>query len=1009
MADVKGLLGGRSIESILDAAPASDPEVRSLISLLVGTIPTTFFVKPILFPWVVLQSTVQSLRHGNVEDSCIAYCCYGVIVDDVDEAFRLSEMSLSLNGKFGDAKRRSAVLYLHAAPHNYRKRPFAAGFPMLEGGFVSGQETGDLLHASYCAIQHVTQAVESGMAFDHLAPLIDRYVEFTRRTRNPLVERSLLLYRQYVAALQGRTRGATSLDGDGYDEKASLELFATTGFSPSVACHHIRKLVLAVAHGQFGEALEHADRAAGVLWAVRCMPLEAAFHFHHALALAGSIAADAATAPTAAEEAREKREEREGRLAEEEAWMARAAGHCPENFGARHLLVAAERARIQGKDLETLRLYEKAAESAEGNGLLLDEGLIHEAAFRFNRDRGLERAAMHHLSLARSAYRRLGADGKVGLLDVHHPELRREKRVGRDSSFESYGRQFDILSVAKASQAISGEILLDGLLRKVMAAMLEQAGAQWGSILLRKGDRYAWAAEATLADDGALAVRLAPESGSPEPPPRPLPQTILDFAARSKKRVILENAATDASFSKDPYVAGRKPKSVLCMPILRQGEPSGLLYLENDLLAGAFTPDKLEILELMASQAAISLENARLYDGLRREYAERKQVEEQLRHSQKMDALGTLAAGIAHDFNNLLTAILGYSEMALVGMPPGDRLYQPMREVLKSGERAAGLTRQLLAYSRKQVLSPKLWSLDGIVRGMESMLQRLIGETVAMEVRLGADEARVRADRGQVEQILMNLVVNARDAMPGGGHLSVETARVDLDAAFCGAHPGMLPGAYVLLSVRDDGTGMEPEVRAKLFEPFFTTKGVGKGTGLGLAVVYGIVHQSGGGIAVDSEPGKGATFRIYLPRAGEGAEDAESGPLPGKGLESRGGETVLLVEDEESVRRFTSQALESQGYRVLSYARGRDALQAMELGFPEVHLAVSDIVMPDMGGKELAERLRKLRPGLPILFISGYADQPEGHDPLRGESLLQKPFGLAEILGRVRDILRTAA
>jgi CheY-like chemotaxis protein len=345
--------------------------------------------------------------------------------------------------------------------------------------------------------------------------------------------------------------------------------------------------------------------------------------------------------------------------------------------------------------------------------------------------------------------------------------------------------------------------------------------------------------------------------------------------------------------------------------------------------------------------------------------------------------------------------------MALITLDSNDGLFNSLREILKSGERAAGLTRQLLAYSRKQVLSPKLWHLNDIVKEMESLLKRLIGEDVAVDAVLGHNVGQVRADRGQVEQILMNLVVNARDAMPNGGLLKIETANVELGQDFCSGHPGMHPGPYVMMSVQDTGTGMTPEVQTKLFEPFFTTKEVGKGTGLGLAVVYGIVHQSGGGITVESSLGKGTLFRIYLPRAESDAEENDPFVRTEKDHAPIGGETILLVEDEESVRKFTAQALESQGYKVLAFSRGREALQALEDRDLTLHLAISDIVMPDMGGKELAERIRESRPDLPLLFISGYADRPEGHDPMRGEGLLQKPFGLSEILKRVRQILRS--
>ena len=997
MQDVQTLLSGREIESILDAPVARDAEVRAIISLLVGTIPSTFFIRPLLFPLVVLESVIQSLRHGNVEDSCIAYCCYGVIIqDDVDTGFRFSEMSLRLNERFGDAKRRSAVLYLHAAPHNYRKRSFASGFPLFEQGYLAGLETGDLLHASYNAIQHVYQALDAGMPFDHVLQLTARYREFTRQSHNLVVERAIETVDQFIAALQGRTKGATSLEDGTFVESAALELFTQSGFMPAVAVHHIRKQALAFIHGQFEESLAHAASAAPMLVAVRCLSVESDYHYYRALALAGHYV-------------REPLDGRPGLLKEldvERDWLGKSAFHCPENFACRHELVLAEIARISGKDMEAMGHYERALEAAEAGTLILDEALIHETASRFFRERNLKRAADQHLGRSRSAYRRLGASGKVRLIDLHHPNLRMEKHLGRDTSYESHARQLDILSVAKSSQAISGEILVDGLLRKMMAVMLEQAGAQWGCLLLRNQDKFELAGEAIAGEDHAVQVELSSGEAGAHPVSRPLPQSVLSFTARSKKHVIMENAVMDATFSGDPYVVRTRPKSVLCLPILRQGEPLGLLYLENNLLSGVFTADKLEILELIASQAAISLENARLYEGLRREYAERKQVEEQLRHSQKMDALGTLAAGIAHDFNNLLTAIIGYSEMALIDLDGDDRLFGSLREILKSGERAASLTRQLLAYSRKQVLSPKLWNLNEIVSEMQSLLHRLIGESVSVDSNLGKEVGNVRADRGQVEQILMNLVVNARDAMPEGGALNIETRNVELDPEFCSAHTGMVPGPYVMMAVMDNGTGMSGEVLAKLFEPFFTTKEVGKGTGLGLAVVYGIVHQSGGGIEVESHLGLGTTFRIYLPRAESGLDEKDAVIRGERDAPSQGGETILLVEDEESVRKFAAQALESQGYRILAFARARDALSRLEDPALEIHLVISDIVMPDMGGKELGERIRQSRPKLPILFISGYADQPESHDPLRGESLLQKPFGLSEIVNRVRKILR---
>lgn len=382
-----------------------------------------------------------------------------------------------------------------------------------------------------------------------------------------------------------------------------------------------------------------------------------------------------------------------------------------------------------------------------------------------------------------------------------------------------------------------------------------------------------------------------------------------------------------------------------------------------------------------------------------------KQVEEQLRQSQKMEAIGQLAGGIAHDFNNLLTAINGYSSMALEKLPSGDPLHGFMSEVLRSGERAAGLTRQLLAYSRKQVLETKLWDLNSIVSEMQAMLRRIIGEDIILSTRLAAGQVLAKVDRGQVEQILLNLSLNSRDAMPRGGKLILETRTAFLHDgnATLSAETGR--GPHVVLSVTDTGSGMPPEVKARIFEPFYTTKEVGKGTGLGLSSVYGIVKQSGGSITVRSEPGQGTTFHIYFPEATVESHRAEEIQLAPP--DYRGTETILLVEDEEAVRRFAAHALEVKGYTVLRAANGREALGILARRQAPIALVVTDVVMPDVGGQVLADRLRELHPDLPILFISGYTDSSVIHKGLmdRPGGFLQKPFGPTDLARSVREAL----
>jgi signal transduction histidine kinase len=450
-------------------------------------------------------------------------------------------------------------------------------------------------------------------------------------------------------------------------------------------------------------------------------------------------------------------------------------------------------------------------------------------------------------------------------------------------------------------------------------------------------------------------------------------------------------------------VVGKKVTEVI--PGIRETNPE--LFELYARVASTGKPEKAEIyvepLKTWFSLSAYSPARGffvAVFDNI----TERRKLEEQLRQSQKMEAVGQLAGGIAHDFNNLLTVINGYAELLQNRIDEKSPLRGNVIEIRHAGDRAASLTRQLLAFSRRQVLQPKALDLNGVISDLGTMLHRLIGEDIELRTHLRPDLGTVLADPGQIEQVLLNLAVNARDAMSAGGTLVLETDNVVLDETFAKEYPAVVPGPHVLLAVSDTGTGIPREIREHIFEPFFSTKERGKGTGLGLSTVYGIVKQSNGHIGVYSEVGMGTTFKIYLPRVG-GEVQVSSSASPAASFQ--GDETVLVVEDESSVQGVIERVLSGNGYRVLLASDGSEALRVSGEHEGPIGLLITDLVMPGMGGREVASRLETARPGLRVLFMSGYTENAISHHGVldAGVEFIQKPFLSDALLRKVREVL----
>ena len=408
--------------------------------------------------------------------------------------------------------------------------------------------------------------------------------------------------------------------------------------------------------------------------------------------------------------------------------------------------------------------------------------------------------------------------------------------------------------------------------------------------------------------------------------------------------------------------------------------------------------------QLQDANQAVRMLNADLIKRIDERGAQLRNTEAQLLHAQKMEAIGLLAGSVAHDFNNLLSVIMSYSALLLADLKPLDPMHADLQEIHSASHRAAELTQQLLAFSRQQVLEPTLIGLDAVVNGMDKMLRRLLGEDIELVVRVRPDTWQVLVDNGKIEQVIMNLAVNARDAMPDGGKLILETGNVQLEEDYSLEHFGVAPGAYAMLAVSDTGVGMDRATQSRIFEPFFTTKEKGKGTGLGLSTVFGIVQQSGGTIWVYSEPGKGTTFKIYLPRATSTTRTSAPPPIPEL---TRGHETILLAEDEDQVRGAARDILERFGYHVLEARNAGEALLICEKYRGEIELLLTDVVMPQMSGRELVLRLTTVRPEMRVLFMSGYTEKAGLHHGIleSGIAYLQKPFTPETLSRRVRQVL----
>ncbi len=1014
-AHIQGKLANIDIEDLAHQTELNELDKTLIMELCTNMLPPSYMIGDSdLYTLLILTMVKQSLVLGNSSLSSHAYIMYGVVLNigfnDFALAYRFGELGLQLGQKYQVAAIDTKNYFSFATWLNPWRQHLKTNVEYYLSAYSRGRESGDMTFAAYAITNYLLTEIHRGERLDRVYQEVLTYLPFVERTKDHASIKAVLACRQFILCLKGQTREKDRLDDSQYDEDAQVAELRANGSLTVLGYYLLYKLIILYIYGNYTAAQNMAGDGLPPIGGNTFLTM--AFLFYTSLI-------KIALYPTLPAEAqRAAREALSARQSQMQIW----AEHSTENYRQLYLLMSAELARIESRDLEAMTLYDQAIQAAHDNEYLHQEALANELAAKFYLARGQAKIAKLYITEAHYLYGRWGANRKVQDLEQMYAHWQVNATEGAltaktTSTHDTTTTKLDLATVLKASQAISSEIDFDKLLAQLIEIVIQNAGAERGYLLLSTDGTLQVEAWGSIENHEVVVWHSILLEKDQQPAP-----AIVNYVARTHEAVVLGDASIAGRFTTDPIVQARCPRSVLCVPILHTSRLIGVLYLENNLITDAFTPQRLEVLTLLASQIAISIENARLYANLaqqtdqiraanvslQHEVAERKRLEAQLVQAQKMEAIGRLAGGIAHDFNNLLTAILGYSDMILTELDADAPLRQEVKAIEMAGERAADLTRQLLAFSRQQVLQPDLLDLNTIVVRLSSMLRRLIGEDIEFITLLGQNLGLVLADPSQIEQVVLNLAINARDAMPKGGKLTITTAWIDLDANDVLQHVGLTIGRYVLLAISDTGHGMDRETQRRIFEPFFTTKAVGKGTGLGLAMVHGIVHQTGGHIGFSSEVGQGSTFTIYLPQAAE--REITARPQKARVATPHGTETVLLVEDDAGVRALVGTILRKYGYTVLEATNGMAAQELVQRYSGPLDLLITDVIMPGgLSGVRLAEYVVEQRPQVNILYMSGYTDDAITQYGVlaSGRAFLQKPFTPETLAHKVREVLDT--
>ncbi|CAB1059082.1 Serine/Threonine protein kinase and Signal Transduction Histidine Kinase (STHK) with GAF sensor (EC [Olavius sp. associated proteobacterium Delta 1] len=1120
-------LAGKQTRNLVTHREMKDPIKLASMRVIMRASSAAYLADPLLLPIIVFKGISLLLKHGIVAEAAFLYAVYGLIlcgvVGNVEAGYKFGELALSVLERF-DAKELKARTYfivfgfvLHWKMHVRQTiEPFAEAFK-------SGQETGDFEYAGFSGLFYSFCSFVSGRDLSQLEREMPSYGEVIARLKHEPPFHMHQIYHQTVLNLRGQSENPRILIGECYDETKMLSIHTEANDRTTLCNLYFNKLFLCYLFRDYSQAVEMADITESYLDGVIGTLVVPLFYFYDSLARLA----------TCSKERISKRKGSLKRIGSNQKKMKKWAHHAPMNHLHKFYLVEAELHRILGQNDEAGDFYDQAIKLAKKNEFTNEEALANELAGRFYLERGKAVIARAYLQEALHCYKKWGALAKIKDLNERYIQLlsHRSNASTTDgksvtsniaSSTTNQHEHLDLATVMKASQAISGEVVMAELMKQLMAYIIENAGAQKGFLVLNIDGRLQ--IEASIIAD-PLSIEVL--QSTPIERCRDLSLDIVRFVFRSAEDLVIHDASEAKQFDQDLYIHRNNPKSILCMPIRQKDSPSGVLYLENNLTTAAFTEDRIKVLRILLSQAAISLENARLYEDLKQEIIDRKQAQKDLLHlataieqaaegilitdrsgtvhytnpafekisdysqkeiigqnskilrsdhhpesfytsmwqritsgkvwsgristkkkdnticelevtispvkdsknniisfvsvnrdvtreiqmekelhqAQKMEAIGTLAGGIAHDFNNILSAIIGYSELALLDLPPENMSRSQIQEVLTAGNRAKALVEQILTFSRQHDQKMEPLRVAPIVTEALKLLRASLPATIEILTKVEAETEIVKADPTQIHQVVMNLSTNAAHAMgKKGGTLEVSLANTEIDAQTASENPSLNQGSYLRLTVKDNGPGMDHALLQRIFEPFFTSKGPGEGTGMGLAVAHGIVKRHKGAISVESEPEVGTAFHVFLPIADEKSKPKEKGKVRQILL---GSGRILLVDDEKAIVDMGQQILERLGYQVTAKTSSLEALETFKAKPDIFDLVITDQTMPMMTGVELAEAFMRIRPDIPMILCSGYNQTitPEEAKNLGIREYILKPFSMGTISETIQKVL----